>query len=360
MTRAAVIGCGDVSSVHLAAITANPAIELVGVCDAEPSVLAAAAAAYGVPGFADHRELLDEMQPDVVHICTPHHQHAAIAVACVERGINVVLEKPLAHTVAEGQRLVLAAAARPDVKIGVCFQNRYNAPVAAMRRLLNSGELGAVAGASATVIWERSAEYYRAKPWRGRWATSGGGLLMNQAIHTVDLLQWLLGDVTDVRGHAGNNSLADDIEVEDTAEMMLTHSGGARTVLYATVANSVNAPVTIEVTTEAATLRLSGDLVVTYADGRTTTVAERLVSSAGKDYWGASHSLLIDDFYARLGDAAPFWISPVEAAKSLRIIQDLYAYSEAAVGLGYPGALAGASVGLVGVSRAGRIPQTTT
>jgi UDP-N-acetyl-2-amino-2-deoxyglucuronate dehydrogenase len=344
MSTAAVIGCGDVSSVHVAAIAANPAIDLVGLCDVQPSVLVAAVASHGVPGFADYRELLDELHPDVVHICTPHHQHVSIALDCVERGIGVILEKPLAHTVADGQRLVLAAAEHPEVRIGVCFQNRYNAPVAAMHQMLASGELGAVLGASATVIWERSAEYYRAKPWRGRWEMSGGGLLMNQAIHTVDLLQWLLGDVMEVRGHAGNNSLRDDIEVEDTAEMMLTHAGGARTVFYATVANSVNAPVMVEVTTQAATLRLSGDLVVTYVDGRSTTVRERLVPSAGKDYWGLSHSLLIDDFYARLGDRARFWISPFEAAKSLKIIQDLYADSQIARGLDYPGPVAAHAV----------------
>lgn len=343
MATAAVIGCGVVSSVHLAAIAGNPDVHLAAVCDAEASVLAAAATEHGVPGFADYQDLLNDIQPDVVHICTPHDQHVAIAVDCLERGVNVIMEKPLAHTIADGARLVIAAAEHPDVKIGVCFQNRYNTPVAQMHRLLASGELGAVLGASATVMWERSAAYYRAKPWRGRWETSGGGLLMNQAIHTVDLLQWLLGDVVAVRGHAANNSLGDDIEVEDTADMMLTHRGGARSVFYATLANSVNAPVTIDVNTEAATLHLSGDLWVTYADGSSTTSTERVVTSAGKDYWGVSHSLLIDDFYARLGDPAPFWIGPAEAAKSLKIIQDLYSFSHAAAGLEYPKVLMGSA-----------------
>lgn len=340
MSTAAVVGCGDVSSVHLAAIAGNPAITLVGVCDTQASLVAATAAAQGVPGFTDYRELLDELRPDVVHICTPHHQHVAIAIECLERGIAVIQEKPLAHTIAEGQLLVDAAAAHPDVKIGVCFQNRYNAPIAAMKKLLAAGELGAVLGASATVLWGRSGAYYLAKPWRGRWDASGGGLLMNQAIHTVDLVQWLLGEVDDVKGHAANNSLADFIEVEDTADMLLTHAGGARTVFYATLANSVNAPVVVDVVTEAATLHLNGELTVTYADGRSTTVAEHVIASPGRDYWGASHSLLIGDFYARLHDPEPFWIGPAEAAKSLKIVQDLYAFSSTALGVDYPGVLA--------------------
>lgn len=329
MPTAAVIGCGDVSCVHFEAIAANPKIDLVAVCDTDPGRLAAAVAAFDVAGFADHQQLIEEMRPDVVHVCTPHHQHVSVAVDCLENGINVIIEKPLAHTMAEGRRLV-DVAQQSAAKAAVCFQNRYNATAQAMHQVLTSGELGTVLGASATVMWQRSAEYYRAKPWRGRWETSGGGLLMNQAVHTVDLLQWLVGDVTDVQGHVGTHVLGEDIEVEDTAEMVLSHSNGARTVFYATLANVVNSPVMIDIYTEAATLSLRGDLTVTYADGRSQTVVERLTPSTGKDYWGPSHELLIRDFYARLDDPEPFWINPAEAAKSLSIIKHLYAYSGAA------------------------------
>jgi UDP-N-acetyl-2-amino-2-deoxyglucuronate dehydrogenase len=329
MPTAAVIGCGDVSSVHFEAIAANPNVDLVAVCDTDPGQLAAAVAAFDVAGFADHRQLIEQMRPDVVHVCTPHHQHASVAVDCLEHGINVIIEKPLAHTMAEGQRLV-DVAQHSAAKAAVCFQNRYNATAQAMHQLLTSGELGTVLGASATVMWHRAPEYYRAKPWRGRWETSGGGLLMNQAIHTLDLIQWLVGDVTDIQGHTATHVLGEDIEVEDTAEMVLTHSNGARTVFYATLANVVNSPVMIDIHTEAATLSLRGDLTVAYADGRSQTVAERITPSTGKDYWGASHELLIRDFYARLDDPEPFWISPAEAAKTLNTIQHLYASSAAA------------------------------
>ncbi|WP_127129184.1 Gfo/Idh/MocA family protein [Georgenia sp. SYP-B2076] len=326
MPTAAIIGCGDVSTIHVEAITAIPGIELVAVCDTDPDVLSAAASANDVPGFADHRQLLEEMHPDVVHICTPHHQHVQVAIDCLAAGVNVIMEKPLAHTRAEGERLVEAAESS-RAKIAVCFQNRYNATSQAMRALLDSGELGEVLGASATVMWQRSAEYYRAKPWRGRWETSGGGVLINQAIHTLDLLQWLVGDVTEVRGHAATHLFADVIEVEDTAEMVLTHEGGARSVFYATLGNVVHDPVTLEIVTENATMFLRKDLTVTYADGRTEVVAERAAPSAGRSYWGVSHELLIRDFYDRLADQGPFWISPREASASLRILKEVYAQS---------------------------------
>jgi UDP-N-acetyl-2-amino-2-deoxyglucuronate dehydrogenase len=323
MRTAAVIGCGDVSVVHFEALESLLGTLLVGVCDTDPKRLATAVATWDVPGCGDHLTLLEEVRPDAVHICTPHNQHARVAVDCLERGVHVILEKPLAHTLDEARRLV-EVAERGSAKIAVCLQNRYNPPVQAMHRMLSSGELGRVLGGAATVLWYRDADYYQSRPWRGTWQGSGGGLLMNQAIHTVDLLQWLLGDVIGVSGHVSTRVLGDAIEVEDTADFVLEHQGGARSVFYATNANVINAPVSLDIVTEAATLSLRGDLTVNYSDGRIETVADRRAPTGGRAYWGASHDLLIRDFYNRLEDDAPFWISPREAEKSLRIVKRTY------------------------------------
>lgn len=326
MTTAAVIGCGDVASVHLDAIATMADVDLVAVCDTDAGRREDASATLGVPGYADHLELLDTVRPDVVHICTPHHLHASLAIDCLERGINVIVEKPLAHTVEEGRRLVTAAE-QSRAKIAVCFQNRYNVTSATMRRLLDTGELGEVRGASATVMWHRSAQYYLDRPWRGTWAEGGGGLLMNQAIHTVDLLQWLVGDVTKVEGQASSRALGAVIEVEDTAEFVASHTNGVRSVFYATLAHVDNAPVTLDIVTDRATLSLRGDLTITWDDGTVQTVEERRAASGGRAYWGVSHELLIRDFYARLDDPDAFWINPAEAEKSLRIVQEVYGQS---------------------------------
>ena len=321
--RAAVIGCGDISALHLAAISGNERATLVAVCDVDPGRLAVATEANSVLGFTDHIRLFDEVKPDVVHICTPHDTHAALAIDALDRGISVVLEKPVAHTRDEATRLV-EAAARSSAQIAVCFQNRYNAPVQAAFEILSSGAAGEIVGAAATVIWHRSAEYYRDRPWRGRWSTGGGGLLMNQAIHTLDLVQWLVGPVTKVRGSASTRLLDDVIEVEDTAEMVLTHENGARSVFYTTLAHVANAPVSLEIVAEKATLSLRGDLTIAWADGRVETVHERAISAGERSYWGISHELLISDFYAHLDDERTFWIDPAEARKSFDIIQDVY------------------------------------
>ena len=324
MTTAAVIGCGDVSVVHFEAIQALAGAELVAVCDADPDTAARAAERYHVPSFGSHAELLAAARPDVVHIATPHDQHVQPALDCLAAGVNVVTEKPVAHVPSEAQRLIAAAEQPGAPKIAVCYQNRYNATSQAIVDLLASGDLGAVLGGSATVCWSRRPAYYEARPWRGQRDRSGGGVLINQAIHTVDLLQWLIGDVTDVRGGASRLAI-DGIDVEDTAQIVLDHANGARSVFFATHANATDSPVTLEIVTEGAELFLRRDLTVRYADGRVDVVPERQATSGGRSYWGISHRLLIADFYARLADPEPFWISPREAAKSLDILSRVYA-----------------------------------
>ena len=319
------IGCGTISGVHLEAIRAHEGADLVAVCDADTGRVAPVAEQYGVPGFGGHRELLEEVRPDVVHICTPHDQHVPVAVDCLDAGVHVLVEKPVAATVAEAERLIEAADRHPEVKAGICLQNRYNVATTAARALLDSGELGAVRGGSATLLWHRGPEYYLSRPWRGRRQESGGGVLINQAIHTLDLLEWLLGDVVDVRGHTGRYGLDGVVDVEDTASLLLDHVRGARSVMFATTTNVTDAPVTIEVVTEAAVLRIQGDLTVTYADGHTERHAERTVRTPlGKAYWGASHDLLVADFYRCLDQPEPFWIDPREGTRSLRLIDRIY------------------------------------
>src|SRR4051812_20369488 len=325
MTAAAVIGCGTISVVHLGAITSLDGADLVGVCDTDADRAAEVGEKYGVPWFTDHKELLATVRPQVVHICTPHNEHVAVAIDSLDAGVAVLVEKPVAHTVAEAERLLAASRAHPGVKIGVCLQNRYNASVQAARALLGAGELGRVLGASATLLWHRDPAYYEARPWRGRKGDSGGGVLINQAIHTLDLLQWLLGDVARVRGNTGRYALDGIVDVEDTASVVLDHAGGARSVVFATLTNVTDAPVTLEIVTERALLLIRGDLTVTYLDdGRTETVAERRADTGGKSYWGVSHDLLIADFYRILDQPQPFWIDPEEGTRSLRLVDRIY------------------------------------
>ncbi|ASK65949.1 dehydrogenase [Brachybacterium avium] len=333
--RIGLIGCGDVSVVHFEAIRDIEGLELVGVADTDPQARSRAAAATGVPGFAGTRELIDALGPDAVHVTTPHDQHIGPSLTALEAGVHVLQEKPLAHTLEEGRRLVDAlasASTSPGApKVGICFQNRYNLASRHLAEMLGTGELGAVRGAWASVVWTRSADYFRAKPWRGTWAGSGGGLLINQAIHTLDLVQWLLGGVERTDGHVATRKYGDVIEVEDTAELLLHHPGGITTSFYATLTAPQHRPVELELDCERAYLTLrggtDGGLTSRWADGRVETLAERSVTSGGRSYWGVSHELLIRDFYERLDEPEPFWIGPGEAMASLEILKEAYRLS---------------------------------
>lgn len=338
--RIGLVGYGDVSVVHVGAIEAIDGLELVGIADTDPAARERAEAETGVPTFASVEELIETLGPDAVHVTTPHDQHVALSLAALERGVHVLQEKPLAHTLAEGTRLVEAlgslSAARADggagaPKIAICFQNRYNRGSQELARLLAGGELGEVRGAWASVVWSRTAEYYAAKPWRGTWANSGGGLLINQAIHTLDLVQWLMGPVERTEGTVSQKKFEGVIEVEDTADLVLHHASGVTTTFYATLTAPIARPVELEVETEHAYLEVrsgsGGGLTVRWKDGRVDTFSDRVAAPGGRTYWGVSHEELIRDFYSSLDAPEPFWIGPAEAMGSLQILKAAYANS---------------------------------
>lgn len=338
--RIGLVGYGDVSVVHVGAIEAIDGLELVGIADSAPATRERAAAETGLPTYSTAEELIDALGPDAVHVTTPHDQHVGPSLAALERGVHVLQEKPLAHTLAEGSRLVDAlgsvTAPRADggagaAKIGICFQNRYNRASQELSRLLAGGELGAVQGAWASVVWSRTADYYAAKPWRGRWENAGGGLLINQAIHTLDLVQWLIGPIERTEGLVSQKKFAGVVETEDTADLVLHHASGVTTTFYATLTAPVARPVELEVATENAYLEVrsgrGGGLTVRWADGRVDTYSDRVATAGGRAYWGVSHEELIRDFYASLDGPEPFWIGPGEAMASLEILKDAYANS---------------------------------
>lgn len=324
--RAAIVGWGDVAAVHHAAIEAIEGVELVGVVDTEPSRRAAAITATGVPAFDSVFELIDAVAPDVIHIATPHDQHISPALDAVARGVHVIVEKPLAAHLSDAQRL-LRASISVGVKVGVCYQNRYNVSSVELRRLLDAGVLGAVRGAYASVVWTRTADYYRSKPWRASQVRSGGGLLINQAIHMLDLVQWFMGDVRAAHGRVAAHKFAEVTDVEDTCEALFTHADGVQTSFYATLTAPANRPVELELDCENAQVILRDGLTVAWRDGRVERFEERRAASGGRAYWGVSHELLIRDFYGKVADPEPFWIGPDEAMKSLRLLKAIYSSS---------------------------------
>jgi predicted dehydrogenase len=224
MLRYAFIGSGaSIVDAHLDALAGLP-VAIAGMADIDADRAGARAARSGCPFFRDHRELLREVRPDVVVICTPHPLHADHACDGLEAGAHVLVEKPMAVDVTDGDRMI-AAAERAGRLLAVNFQERFRPNVEAARAFIARGELGDVVRVLAVEPWMRTAAYYRAAPWRGTWKGEGGGVLMNQAPHTLDALCHLVGMPARVWGMTRTRVHA--IEAEDSAQAMLEYASGA-------------------------------------------------------------------------------------------------------------------------------------
>jgi len=239
MFRVAIIGCGGIAQVHAAVLNNLQETELIACADIRPERAGAMAEKYGCRAYASMDALLDAETPDAVHLCTPHYLHAPMAKAAADRGIAVFSEKP---PVISREQWALLEDAAAKVPFGVCFQNRYNPNVEEAKRLIREGVYGRLLGGRAFVTWKREIPYYRDSGWRGAWATEGGGVLINQSIHTLDLLVQLFGAPDRAETHMVNHHLKGAIEVEDTVEAYLI-LGGCPVLFYATTAYTTDAPV---------------------------------------------------------------------------------------------------------------------
>ena len=228
--RTALIGCGKVGRIHAEALARLPESELVAVCDGQIDRARAFGAEFGVAGFAAVAELIDRARPDAVCVATPHPLHADPAVQALNAGVHVLVEKPMAATLADCDRM-LAAAAASGATLGVVSQRRWFEPVARVKAAIDAGKVGRPAlGVVGMFNW-RDPAYYASDPWRGRWDTEGGGVLVNQAPHQLDLLAWFMGAVEEISG-AWANVNHPTVEVEDTAVAVVRfRSGGLASIV---------------------------------------------------------------------------------------------------------------------------------
>ena len=309
--KVAVIGIGVIGKVHLSVLK-EKGIKPVAICDIDEEKL------LGYPdlkGYTDYREMIDREKPDVVHVCTPHYLHAEMIIYALERDINVLTEKPLA--ISEGQiKNILRAEEKSKAKLGVCFQNRYNSVSRYVKKWLEGKE---IEGIYANVAWTRDEKYYNSAEWRGTKKYEGGGVLINQAIHTIDLANWFSGGYKTVKAVCSNLSLSGVIEVEDTASALCT--GKSKMLLTASVASPFDSPVSITVKTDKGTALIVGNELT--IDGKKVEVTP-VYGYYGKECYGYGHLPLIDDFYDCIESGKDFMLNGKEGAKALRIVLACY------------------------------------
>ncbi len=234
--RTGLIGCGKVGHLHAVALAALPESQFVAVCGRSMEKAGPFAAKYGVKAYTDVSQMVATEKLDVVCMCTPHPEHAAPTIAAARAGVHVLVEKPLASSLADCDAM-LAAAQAGGATIGMVCQRRFYPPCQRIRQAIDAGKLGIPVLGTAVMFGWRDEAYYKSDPWRGSWKSEGGGVLVNQAPHQLDLLVWYLGEIEEVFGYWANLNHP-YIEVEDTAIAVVRFkSGGLGNII---VSNSQN------------------------------------------------------------------------------------------------------------------------
>ena len=317
--RAAIIGLGVIGAVH-AAVLAERGETVVALCDINESAAVTAREKYAKDArvYTDYVKMLDEVKPDVVHVCTPHYLHAEMVIAALTRGVNTLCEKPLCIRHEDIDR-ILAAEAASSAILGVCHQNRYLPSNQFAKDYLKDKK---ILGAHGSVVWHRDAAYYASGAWRGKWATEGGGSLINQALHTLDLTMWFCGDPDAVIATTANLTLKNEIEVEDT--VFARFEGDVPFTFLGT--NTAGADIPVQIS-----LHLSDHTHLTVLPS-TVLIGGVPVPSAtvqrqarGKECYGSGHETLIADFYDCVKEGRHFPIDGREGARVIRLILATYA-----------------------------------
>jgi UDP-N-acetyl-2-amino-2-deoxyglucuronate dehydrogenase len=342
--RAGIIGCGGIAKTHAAALADLPEATFAACCDIDEARARALAAQYDVPHvFTDIRELLHSGTVDMVLICTPHPSHAGIVVAAAEAGIHVLCEKPLTIDLGESDRMV-EAAERAGIKFGGIFQRRFWPAAQRIHQAIEAGELGRLTLAECQVrIW-RPREYFAKDAWRGKWATEGGGALMNQAVHAIDLFQWYMGPITEIFGRYATLLHGDYIDVEDTVVATVVFANGALGIIEAatTVKPDLGFKVAVHGTSNAMVSvweQPEGNAGVIDLWTIQGQEEHRDVFAEGRERvpgFPEFHRLQIQDFVHAVRDDREPAVTGAEARKALEIILAIYHSSRTGLPVRFP------------------------
>jgi UDP-N-acetyl-2-amino-2-deoxyglucuronate dehydrogenase len=324
-----ILGGGNISGTHARAAAAIPGVEIVACHGSNPERTKALAAPYGAAVYDTLDAFLDHRPMDIVAIGSPSGRHAEQGIAAARRGLHVLVEKPIDITTERADALI-AACDQAGVKLGVFFQDRLRPAVVEIKRAIDSGDLGTPVMIAGRVRWYRPPEYYSTSKWRGTWALDGGGALMNQAIHTVDLVQWMFGPV--VRVSAAVATRVHHIEVEDTAAAVLQFASGAIGTIEAGTSLYPGYPRRLEVTGSNGTLVLEDDRLIA-VDLRSSSSAEAAARAEAPPENASSpvvsdasaHQRVLEDFIRAIQTNTTPSCDGREGRRSVELVQSIYA-----------------------------------
>ena len=338
----ALIGCGRVSGNHIKAAMLNE-LDIVALCDIVPEKADVLKKEFSlneeIPVYSDYKKMLDEIKPDFVGIATDSGTHAEIAIYCAEHKTNFIVEKPLAMSIEDADRII-ESVEKNNVTACVSHQNRFNIAVQHLHNAVKNERFGKISHGSINIRWHRGENYYSQDAWRGKWA-SDGGTLMNQCIHGIDLLSWMLGEeVTDVYGMT-NNAYHNYIEAEDIGVAVVRFKNGAVATIEGTVNCFDDFEQTLCVFGENGTVRLGGmnaNKVDTWRfsddlpeDDETIAVDEK-----AKNVYGNGHTSLYLDFIKAIENGTKPYVDLYVGKRVIEIILAIYKSQKTGLPVKFP------------------------
>lgn len=330
----ALIGCGRIATNHVKAVL-NNGLEFTAACDIVPENIESLLARHGLAGdstiarYTDHRKMLDEHpELELVAIATSSGAHAGIALDCIDRGINVIIEKPMAMSMADADEIIRRSGAK-GVKVCACHQNRFNIAVQKTRRALEEGRFGRLSHGSIHVRWNRNRSYYEQAPWRGTWAEDGG-CLMNQCIHGIDLLRWMMGNEPETVYGVTRRQQHGYLEAEDLGMAVVTFRNGA----VATIEGTTNVyPKNLEETLylfgERGTVKIGGTStnnidVWDFEDETEADRANKGLAEQTSNVYGNGHTALYADMIDAIRNNRPPYVDAAAGRDALEMILSIY------------------------------------
>ena len=318
--KVAFVGCGAISPNHLFALQLLDNVEIVALCDKVYANAEKSKEKYGLNSkiYTDYEEMLASEELDAVHIATPHFLHAPMTIAALKKNINVFLEKPMCINRKEIEEMI-AAEKESKATACVCFQNRF---ISATKKAMEVVEAdGGAISAYGSVFWERNVPYYTNSDWRGKYKTEGGGVMINQAIHTIDLVCQFLGKPKKLWATKANHHLKGIIEVEDTCEGMIEFEGGKNGNFYTTTSFHGKDSTTVYIVTKNHKIELSPPNL--RIDG-TDISFENEFTFVGKECYGNGHNIIIRNFYEALEKGTEVPVSLESAQYAVRVLLAAY------------------------------------
>ena len=329
----ALIGCGRIATNHIKAALNNK-LEIVAVCDVLPQAMENLLAKHGLENdksikrYTDYKKMIAENDMTLVSIATESGIHAEIALHCIDNGLNVIIEKPMAMNMDDAEKIIRRSEAK-GVKVAACHQNRFNVAVQQMRQALEAGRFGKISHGSIHVRWNRNQDYYTQAPWRGTWAQDGG-CLMNQCIHGVDLLRWMMGDEVEEVYGVTQQQFHDYLQCEDIGMAVVKFKNGAvGTIEGTTNVYPKNLEETLYLFGENGTVKLGGTStnnidVWDFADEGEEDKKNKGLQEATSNVYGNGHTSLFADMMDAIECDRKPYVDAVAGRNALEMILAIY------------------------------------